>query len=37
MVSVLWVCNRGFYVGKYLRKVIIALLGLWDVVSGGQD
>jgi hypothetical protein len=37
MVSVLWVRNRGFHVVKYLRKVVIALLSLRVIVSGGQD
>jgi hypothetical protein len=37
MLSVLWVCNRGFHVVKYLRKVVIALLSLQGMVSGGQD
>jgi hypothetical protein len=37
MVLVLWVCNRGSHVVKYLRKVVIALLSLRDIVSGDQD
>jgi hypothetical protein len=37
VVSIVWVCNWGFHVVNYLRKVVMALLSLRDLVSGGQD